>query len=52
MLGLFTFLASRVWFVSFVPTWWTNDTNSIVIGLGVVASLDHTLSGNYLQVVC
>ncbi|XP_076447003.1 PGAP2-interacting protein-like [Babylonia areolata] len=46
MLGLFSFLASRVWFVSFVPTWWTSETNSVVITLGIVANLDHIFAGD------
>ncbi|KAH9513982.1 Protein cwh43 [Bulinus truncatus] len=37
ILGLNIFLASRVWFVTFVPTWWDDQSNSIVIALGVIS---------------
>ncbi|KAL8599854.1 hypothetical protein ACOMHN_038427 [Nucella lapillus] len=46
ILGLFAFVASRVWFVSFVPTWWSSQTNSIVITLGAIATLDHIFAGD------
>ncbi len=45
MLGLMTFLSARIWLVSFVPTWWTDYTNSIVIAIGAVATIDKILSG-------
>lgn len=45
LLGLFAFICSRVWFVSFVPTWWDMKTNSVIIALGVIATVDKILAG-------
>ena len=45
VLGWFAFLGARIWFVSFVPTWWTNQTNSVVLAVGAVATLDKIVSG-------
>ncbi|CAC5360999.1 unnamed protein product [Mytilus coruscus] len=36
ILGFMSFVTSRVWFVSFVPTWWS---------IGAIAALDHIISG-------
>ncbi|KAK7498732.1 hypothetical protein BaRGS_00010109 [Batillaria attramentaria] len=44
-LGLFAFITSRIWFVSFVPTWWNDQTNSVIIALGFIAALDQIVSG-------
>ncbi|KAL5013068.1 hypothetical protein ScPMuIL_011619 [Solemya velum] len=45
MLGLMAFISSRIWFTSFVPTWWTNQSNSVVLGLGAITLVDHFISG-------
>ncbi|PVD34675.1 hypothetical protein C0Q70_05952 [Pomacea canaliculata] len=44
ILGLFAFLSSRVWFVSFVPVWWNDKANSFVIALGFIVTIDHILN--------
>ena len=44
-LGLLSLVASRVWFVSFMPAWWSNQTNSAVIALATIATMDQILSG-------
>ncbi|CAL1541206.1 unnamed protein product [Lymnaea stagnalis] len=41
VLGLHSFLASRVWFVTFAPAWWDNYTNSFVIACGVISALGY-----------
>ncbi|XP_071087811.1 PGAP2-interacting protein-like [Haliotis cracherodii] len=46
MLGMFAFLSSRIWLTSFVPTWWSNSTNTAVISLGAIAALDQIMSGD------
>ncbi|KAI0216360.1 PGAP2-interacting protein [Lamellibrachia satsuma] len=46
LLGLFAFICSRVWFVTFVPTWWDVRTNSVVIALGAIATVDKILAGD------
>ncbi|XP_076071290.1 PGAP2-interacting protein-like [Mytilus galloprovincialis] len=51
ILGFLSFVSCRVWFVSFVPTWWSNQTNSIVIGIGAIAVLDHIISGSDISEV-
>ncbi|XP_059144809.1 PGAP2-interacting protein-like [Physella acuta] len=43
ILGLHAFLASRVWFVTFAPAWWDNQSNSIVIACGVISALGYSL---------
>ncbi|KAI8761535.1 PGAP2-interacting protein, partial [Biomphalaria glabrata] len=43
ILGLNAFLASRVWYLTFVPTWWDNMTNSIVIAFGVISVISSSL---------
>ena len=47
MLGLIAFVSSRIWFVSFVPTWWSDTTNSAVIAIGAIATLDKIISGKF-----
>ncbi|KAK6188594.1 hypothetical protein SNE40_004739 [Patella caerulea] len=42
--GLFALLSSRIWCLTFIPTWWSNNANSIVIALGVIVSLDLFIS--------
>lgn len=44
-LGLLSLVTSRVWFVSFMPTWWSNQTNSAVIALATIVTMDQILSG-------
>ncbi|XP_052795697.1 PGAP2-interacting protein-like [Mya arenaria] len=44
LLGFLAFVASRVWFVTFVPTWWSNTTNSAVISVGAIAVVDQFAS--------
>ncbi|KAK7500534.1 hypothetical protein BaRGS_00008109 [Batillaria attramentaria] len=46
ILGLFAFISSRVWFVSYVPTWWDKQSNSVIIALGLAAAADYVFSGN------
>ncbi|GFR60702.1 PGAP2-interacting protein-like [Elysia marginata] len=43
ILGLHAFLAGRVWFVTFVPTWWDKESNTVVIAAGAVAALGYVL---------
>lgn len=45
-LGLLSLVTSRVWFVSFMPTWWSNQTNSAIIALAAIATVDQILSGS------
>jgi hypothetical protein len=45
--GFLGFVSSRVWFVSFVPTWWDGFTNSIVITVGVISTVQHIIEGMY-----
>ncbi|KAK0043047.1 PGAP2-interacting protein [Biomphalaria pfeifferi] len=47
ILGLNVFLASRVWYLTFVPTWWDNMTNSIVIAFGVISVISSSLEDVY-----
>lgn len=45
ILGFLGFVSSRVWFVSFVPTWWDDYRNSIVITVGAIATVQHIIKG-------
>lgn len=45
VLGLMLFVSARVWYVSFVPTWWSNTSNSVVITIATVAVIDQCVSG-------
>ncbi|XP_060085911.1 PGAP2-interacting protein-like [Ylistrum balloti] len=45
MLGLMLFVTSRIWYVSFIPTWWNDITNSAVIAIATVAVIDQVVSG-------
>lgn len=45
VLGLLTFVTSRIWFTSFVPAWWTSYSNVIVITITAIAVIDKLLSG-------
>ena len=47
ILGFLGFVSSRVWFVSFVPTWWDDYRNSIVITVGAIATVQHIIKGMY-----
>ena len=38
-------VSSRIWFVSFVPTWWSTTTNSAVIAIGAIAVIDQLIAG-------
>ena len=49
MLGFFAYISSRVWFVSFVPTWWSDQSNTVIITLAAIASIDKILSGTELS---
>ncbi|KAK2161800.1 hypothetical protein LSH36_109g01014 [Paralvinella palmiformis] len=46
ILGLYAFIVSRIWFVTFVPVWWTPFTNSTVIAIAAIATIDKIISGN------
>ncbi|RUS85556.1 hypothetical protein EGW08_006699, partial [Elysia chlorotica] len=43
ILGLHAFLAGRVWYGTFVPTWWDKETNTVVIAAGAVSVLGYLL---------
>ena len=45
------FVSSRIWLTSFVPTWWSNQTNSVVIAIGLIAAVDSIVSGKLKTVV-
>ncbi|XP_013421096.1 PGAP2-interacting protein isoform X1 [Lingula anatina] len=45
MVGFFAVLAGRIWFTSFIPTWWDNPTNSAVLAVGLIATVDKIMSG-------
>lgn len=45
ILGLMLFVMSRIWYVSFIPTWWSNNSNSAVIAIATVAVIDQIISG-------
>jgi len=45
ILGYFAYLSGRIWFVSFIPTWMDNYTNSIVIAIGALATFGKIFSG-------
>jgi len=51
MLGLLSFISSRIWFTSFVPAWWDNWSNTVVIAVSAVATVDKMFSGEHF-VVC
>ncbi|XP_041359038.1 PGAP2-interacting protein-like [Gigantopelta aegis] len=46
ILGLFLFLSSRIWFTSFVPAWWSSQSNTVIITLAVIAAIDQIISGD------
>jgi endonuclease/exonuclease/phosphatase family metal-dependent hydrolase len=46
VLGLLAFVSSRIWFTSFVPAWWDNTSNSVVITLSAIATIDKIMSGD------
>ncbi|XP_052283467.1 PGAP2-interacting protein-like [Dreissena polymorpha] len=46
LLGFLAFVSSRIWFVTFVPTWWCNTSNSAVIAVGIIAVIDQFLEGS------
>ena len=46
ILGLHAFLAGRVWYVTFVPTWWDKESNTIMTAAGAVAALGYVLEGD------
>ena len=52
MLGLLSFISSRVWFTSFVPAWWDSWSNAVVIALSAVATVDKIFSGKHFVVRC
>lgn len=43
ILGLYAFIVSRIWFVTFVPVWWTPFTNSTVIAIAAIATIDRII---------
>ncbi|KAL4230433.1 Protein cwh43 [Mactra antiquata] len=45
LIGFIGFVTSRIWFTTFVPTWWSNHTNTGVITIGALAVVDQFLSG-------
>ncbi|CAH1777955.1 unnamed protein product [Owenia fusiformis] len=45
ILGLFLFLTGRIWLVSFVPTWWSYQSNSIVVAIATLCTIDKIISG-------
>ncbi|XP_038055775.1 PGAP2-interacting protein-like [Patiria miniata] len=47
MIGFFVLLAARICYVSLNPTWTDEKSNSFVIALGVVATIDRFLSAEY-----
>lgn len=50
VLGLLSFISSRIWFTSFVPAWWDNGSNTVVIAVSAVATVDKIFSGeNFIQ---
>jgi len=51
VLGLLGFISSRIWFTSFVPAWWSNWSNTVVIAISAVATVDKIFSGARLFVV-
>ena len=50
LLGLMAFISSRIWLTSFVPTWWSNQTNSVVIAIGFIAAMDSIASGKLIKI--
>ncbi|XP_052824195.1 PGAP2-interacting protein isoform X2 [Octopus bimaculoides] len=44
LLGFLLFLVSRIWFLSFVPAWWTQTTNTIIISIALGVNIDHIIS--------
>jgi len=50
VLGLISFISNRIWFTSFVPAWWDTWSNSAVIAVSAVATVDKIFSGeNFFQ---
>ncbi|ESP05150.1 hypothetical protein LOTGIDRAFT_208084 [Lottia gigantea] len=47
--GYFALLSGRIWFTTFIPTWWSDMTNSVVIALGVAATLDYLFNSDVQQ---
>ncbi|XP_078603076.1 PGAP2-interacting protein-like [Branchiostoma floridae x Branchiostoma japonicum] len=47
MLGYFTLLGGRIWYTSLSPAWADLTTNSVVLALGAVATVDRVLADNY-----
>ncbi|KAJ8298251.1 LOW QUALITY PROTEIN: hypothetical protein KUTeg_024782, partial [Tegillarca granosa] len=45
LLGWMSLVVSRIWFVSFLPTWWSNSSNSVVIAIATIAVIDQIISG-------
>jgi len=45
VLGLLGFISSRIWFTSFVPAWWDSWSNTVVIAVSAVATVDKIFSG-------
>ncbi|XP_062598080.1 PGAP2-interacting protein-like [Saccostrea cucullata] len=44
-LGLLSLITSRIFFASFIPTWWSNTTNSAIIAIAVISTIDQIISG-------
>eukprot|EP00058_Branchiostoma_floridae_P025645 XP_002611135.1 hypothetical protein BRAFLDRAFT_88466 [Branchiostoma floridae] len=51
MLGYFTLLGGRIWYTSLSPAWADFTTNSVVLALGAVATVDRVLAGGVLLAV-
>ncbi|XP_060567906.1 PGAP2-interacting protein-like [Ruditapes philippinarum] len=45
LLGFIGFVVSRVWFTTFVPAWWSDMSNTVVVTIGAIAVIDQFLSG-------
>lgn len=45
LLGFIAFVTSRIWFVSFVPTWWSSQSNTFIVTLCLIAVIDQYISG-------
>ncbi|XP_074650238.1 PGAP2-interacting protein-like [Tubulanus polymorphus] len=46
MLGFIGVLVGRIWYTTFIPTWWNNHSNSVVLTLSLIATLDKIISGD------
>lgn len=44
VLGLLSFVSSRIWFTSFVPAWWDSWSNTVVIAVSAIAAVDKMFS--------